>query len=89
MGGLVIVFSLPAQSQSDEAKAARELIQNVGKVVKEGLGGWSWDGVSLCLGIGEIDDVNEWEDCCSDLGLEFVQVRNKTIEQRNEFGGTF
>ncbi|KAI1206837.1 uncharacterized protein F4807DRAFT_463237 [Annulohypoxylon truncatum] len=86
LGGLVIVFSLPTQSQSDEAKTARELIQNVGKVVKEGLGGWSWDGVSLCLGVGEIDDVNEWEDCCSDLGLEFVQVRNRTIQERNEFG---
>ncbi|KAI0883069.1 uncharacterized protein GGS22DRAFT_167822 [Annulohypoxylon maeteangense] len=86
LGGLVIVFALPIESQSDEGKAARELIQSVGKVVKEGLGGWSWDGVSLCLGVGEIDDVNEWEDCCADLGLEFVQVRSKTIKERNEFG---
>ncbi|KAI2465242.1 hypothetical protein F4781DRAFT_424921 [Annulohypoxylon bovei var. microspora] len=86
LGGLVIVFSLPIQSQSEEGKATRELIQNVGKVVKEGLGGWSWDGVSLCLGVGEIDDVNEWEDCCADLGLEFVQVRSRTVTERNEFG---
>ncbi|KAI1103497.1 hypothetical protein F4804DRAFT_309972 [Jackrogersella minutella] len=86
LGGLVIVFSLPVEPQSDEGKAARELIQNVGKVVKDGLGGWSWDGVGLCLGVGEIDDVDEWEDFCTDLGLEFVQVKNQTITGRNEFG---
>lgn len=59
----------------------------MGKVVKEGLGGWEWDGVRLCLGIGEIDDVDEWEDCCAEWGLEFVQVRSQNIAARNEFGG--
>lgn len=88
LGGVVVVFPLPAQPQSDEAKAARELIQHVGKVVKDGLGGWSWDGVGLCLGVGELDDVDEWEDCCAEWGLEFVQVRSQTVAGRNEFGGT-
>ncbi|KAI1414426.1 hypothetical protein F5Y13DRAFT_158531 [Hypoxylon sp. FL1857] len=86
LGGVMIVFSLPLESQADESKAARELIQNVGKVVKDGLGGWSWDGVGLCLGVGEIDDVDEWEDCCAEWGLEFVQVRNQSVSGRNEFG---
>ncbi|OTA68069.1 hypothetical protein K449DRAFT_345342 [Hypoxylon sp. EC38] len=86
LGGVMVVFSLPLKSQADESKAARELIQNVGKVVKDGLGGWSWDGVGLCLGIGEIDDVDEWEDCCAEWGLEFVQVRNQSVPGRNEFG---
>ncbi|KAI1135559.1 hypothetical protein F5Y05DRAFT_393814 [Hypoxylon sp. FL0543] len=86
LGGVVIVFSLPLKSQENESQAARELIQNVGKVVKDGLGGWSWDGVGLCLGVGEIDDVDEWEDCCAEWGLEFVQVRNQSVPGRNEFG---
>ncbi|KAI0110572.1 hypothetical protein F4776DRAFT_642384 [Hypoxylon sp. NC0597] len=86
LGGVMVVFSLPLKSQADESKTARELIQNVGKVVKDGLGGWSWDGVGLCLGIGEIDDVDEWEDCCAEWGLEFVQVRNQSVPGRNEFG---
>ncbi|KAI1469897.1 uncharacterized protein F4812DRAFT_420766 [Daldinia caldariorum] len=86
LGGVVVVFSLPGKSQVDETNAARELIQNVGKVVKDGLGGWSWDGVSLCLGVGEIDDVDEWEDLCAEWGLEFVQVRSQSVATRNEFG---
>ncbi|KAI1372810.1 hypothetical protein F4677DRAFT_456343 [Hypoxylon crocopeplum] len=86
LGGVMVVFPLPVQSQSDEAKSARELIQNVGKVVKDGLGGWSWDGVGLCLGVGEIDDVDEWEDCCAEWGLEFVQVKNQSVPGRNDFG---
>lgn len=89
LGGLVVVFALPVQPQSDQGKAARELIQNVGKVVKDGLGGWSWDGVGLCLGVGEVNDVDEWEDCCAEWGLEFVQIRNQSVEGRNEFGGMF
>ncbi|KAF3056234.1 hypothetical protein GL218_06409 [Daldinia childiae] len=86
LGGVVVVFPLPVKSQTDEIKAARELIQNVGKVVKEGLGGWTWDGVGLCLGVGEIDDVDEWEDYCSEWCLEFVQVKNQSVATRNEFG---
>ncbi|OTB00191.1 hypothetical protein M426DRAFT_26826 [Hypoxylon sp. CI-4A] len=86
LGGVVVVFSLPTKSQTSETDAARELIQNVGKVVKDGLGGWSWDGVGLCLGLGEIDDVDEWEDCCAEWGLEFVQVKNQSSSELNEHG---
>ncbi|KAJ2972950.1 hypothetical protein NUW58_g9069 [Xylaria curta] len=71
LGGIIIVFALPVQADSEEAKAARELIQQVGKVAKDGLGGWGWDGVGLCLGVGEIDDVD---------------VRNQATPSRNEFG---
>lgn len=87
LGGLVVVFTLPAHTDSDEGKSSRDLIQQVGRVVKEGLGGWEWDGVSLCLGVGEIDDVDVWEDCCAESGLEFVQVRSQSTPSRNEFGG--
>ncbi|TRX89922.1 hypothetical protein FHL15_009194 [Xylaria flabelliformis] len=86
LGGVIIVFALPVHSQSEEGKSAKELIQHVGKVVKDGLGGWGWDGVGLCLGVGEIDDVDAWEDCCAESGLEFVQVRNQSTPSRNEFG---
>ncbi|KAI1115598.1 hypothetical protein F5Y14DRAFT_440534 [Nemania sp. NC0429] len=86
LGGLMIVFALPAHPESEEGKVSRNLIQQVGKVVKEGLGGWEWDGVSLCLGVGEIDDVDIWEDCCAESGLEFVQVRSQATPSRNEFG---
>ncbi|KAI1640617.1 alpha and gamma adaptin binding protein p34-domain-containing protein [Biscogniauxia mediterranea] len=86
LGGIVLVFSLPAKPQSEEGQAARELIQQVGKVIRDGLGGWEWDGVGLCLGLGEIDDIDEWDDCCAQWGLEFVQVRNQVTPSRNEFG---
>ncbi|KAK8096979.1 hypothetical protein PG999_012923 [Apiospora kogelbergensis] len=88
LGGLVVVFPLPTKpgSDSDEAKSARELIEHVGKVVQKGLGGWAWDGVGLCVGVGEIDDVDEWDGCAAACGLEFVQVRAKGSGARNEFG---
>ncbi|KAI0403711.1 hypothetical protein F4802DRAFT_284119 [Xylaria palmicola] len=86
LGGVIVVFALPAHSQSEDGNAARELIQQVGRVVREGLGGWGWDGVGLCLGVGEVDDVDAWEDCCAEAGLEFVQVRSQSTPTRNEFG---
>ncbi|KAF2969148.1 hypothetical protein GQX73_g4418 [Xylaria multiplex] len=86
LGGVMVVFALPVHSQSDEGKSAQDLIRQVGKVVKDGLGGWEWDGVGLCLGVGEIDDVDVWEDCCAESGLEFVQVRSQSLSSRNEFG---
>ncbi|KAI3335737.1 hypothetical protein F4824DRAFT_142961 [Ustulina deusta] len=86
LGGVMIVFALPVHAYSDEGKSTQELVKQVGRVVKEGLGGWEWDGVGLCLGVGEIDDVDIWEDCCAESGLEFVQVRNQSTPSRNEFG---
>ncbi|KAI0141585.1 hypothetical protein GGR57DRAFT_495904 [Xylariaceae sp. FL1272] len=86
LGGVMIVFPLPMAPRSDEARSAKDLINHVGKVVKDGLGGWEWDGVRLCLGVGEIDDVDEWEDCCAEWGLEFVQVRKQSTPTRNEYG---
>ncbi|KAI8947915.1 hypothetical protein F4801DRAFT_559104 [Xylaria longipes] len=86
LGGVMVVFALPVHSQSEEGKSAQDLIKQVGKVVKDGLGGWGWDGIGLCLGVGEIDDVDVWEDCCAESGLEFVQVRNQATPSRNEFG---
>ncbi|KAI0968686.1 hypothetical protein F4678DRAFT_442497 [Xylaria arbuscula] len=86
LGGLILVFALPVHAHSDEGKSAQDLVRQVGKVVKQGLGSWEWDGVGLCLGVGEIDDVDIWEDCCAESGLEFVQVRNQSTPSRNEFG---
>lgn len=76
LGGLVVVFSL----QDD-----KELVKEVSKVVKEGLGGWEWDGVGLAIGVGE-GVTEEWEDVCAEGGLEFVQVTGKD-DGKNEFGG--
>ncbi|KAH0421447.1 hypothetical protein CcaCcLH18_13421 [Colletotrichum camelliae] len=68
------------------AGETRALISEVGKVVREGLGGWAWDGVGLGIGIGE-GDAEEWEELCAEWGLEFVQVRGgKKDDGRNEFG---
>ncbi len=104
LGGIVVVFPLPSPSSppaephsgdggsgkvAPSVTAARDLIQGVGRVVREGLGGWEWDGVGLCLGVGEVDDVDEWEDCCAEWGLEFVQVRSQSVPGRNEFGGMY
>ncbi|KAK8054695.1 hypothetical protein PG994_009762 [Apiospora phragmitis] len=86
LGGIVVVFPLPLPTETKEAKAARELIEHVGQVVQKGLGGWAWDGVGLCVGVGEIDDVDEWDGCAAERGLEFVQVRAKSTEAQNEFG---
>ncbi|KAH9241197.1 hypothetical protein K456DRAFT_1856278 [Colletotrichum gloeosporioides 23] len=68
------------------ADETRALISEVGKVVREGLGGWAWDGVGLGIGVGE-GDAEEWEELCAEWGLEFVQVRGgKKDDGRNEFG---
>ncbi|KAI0599216.1 alpha and gamma adaptin binding protein p34-domain-containing protein [Biscogniauxia sp. FL1348] len=86
LGGLVLVFALPVNPQSEEAQAARELIRQVGRVVRDGLGDWEWDGVSLCIALGDIDDVDEWDDYCVEGGLEFIQVRSQSIPSSDEFG---
>ncbi|KAI8155648.1 hypothetical protein KHU50_010120 [Colletotrichum sp. SAR 10_65] len=70
---------------SPEAKEVLSVL-GVGKVVREGLGGWAWDGVGLGIGVGE-GDAEEWEELCAEWGLEFVQVRGgKKDDGRNEFG---
>ncbi|WDK12535.1 alpha and gamma adaptin binding protein p34 [Colletotrichum graminicola] len=76
----------PAPPSADETRA---LITEVGRVVREGLGGWGWDGVSLGIGVGD-GDADEWEELCAEWGLEFVQVRGgKKDEGKNEFGGSW
>ncbi|KAK1995892.1 hypothetical protein LX36DRAFT_724214 [Colletotrichum falcatum] len=73
----------PAPPSADETRA---LITEVGRVVREGLGGWGWDGVSLGIGVGD-GHADEWEELCAEWGLEFVQVRGgKKDEGKNEFG---
>ncbi|GJC93385.1 alpha and gamma adaptin binding protein p34 [Colletotrichum higginsianum] len=76
----------PAASPStDETRA---LITEVGRVVREGLGGWGWDGVGLGIGVGE-GEAEEWEELCAEWGLEFVQIRGgKKDDGKNEFGGS-
>lgn len=64
----------------------KDLVREVSKVVKDGLGGWEWDGVGLAIGVGEGGETEEWEDVCAEGGLEFVQVTGKD-DGRNEFGG--
>jgi hypothetical protein len=66
--------------EETERERARELITQVGRVVREGLGGWEWDGVGLAVGVGgggfggDGAELDEWEDLCAESGLEFVHV---------------
>ena len=84
LGGIMIVFAIPTTGSKDQARA---LLEEVGRVVKDGLGGWEWDGVGLVVGLGE-GEGDEWEDLCAESGLEFVQVRGKVESgTKNEFGG--
>ncbi|TQN73952.1 hypothetical protein CSHISOI_01481 [Colletotrichum shisoi] len=72
-----------APPSADETRA---LITEVGRVVREGLGGWGWDGVGLGIGVGE-GEAEEWEELCAEWGLEFVQIRGgKKDDGKNEFG---
>ncbi|KXH35548.1 alpha and gamma adaptin binding protein p34 [Colletotrichum simmondsii] len=75
-----------APSPPPSIEDTRALITEVGRVVREGLGGWGWDGVGLGIGVGD-GTADEWEDLCAEWGLEFVQVRGgKKDDGRNEFG---
>jgi alpha- and gamma-adaptin-binding protein p34 len=97
LGGVAVVFPIPGSSGANSSSsggpgptpdATRNLIREVGRLVKEGLGGWEWDGVGLGIGIGDFDNVDEWDDCCVDAGLEFVQVKGGSKDvDKNEFGG--
>lgn len=94
LGGIVVIFAIPSETPTpspskDETTA---FIKEVGKVVKEGLGGWEWDGVSLAVGVGDVghlDDLDTWDEVCGDAGLEFVHVATAAVgaDVKNEFGG--
>jgi alpha- and gamma-adaptin-binding protein p34 len=108
LGGIIIVFGVPrpsspstssssSQTTNVEARPTREetrqLLREVGKVVRDGLGGWEWDGVGLGVGVSgtssedEVDS-GEWEDVCNEFGLEFVNVKpGASSNAKNEFGG--
>jgi len=103
LGGVVVVFSLGHPGSATAAgrngdEQSRELVRHVGRVVKEGLGGWEWDGVGLAVGVGDVDlagdeggekVLDSWEDVCAEFGLEFVHVSGsggKAEGGRNEFG---
>lgn len=85
LGGLLVIFEIPAKADDD---AAEGLIREVGRVVREGLGGWEWDGVVVAVGLGRDPD-GEWEERCAEGGMELVVVGGGESEgARNEFGGT-
>ncbi|KAG7134843.1 hypothetical protein HYQ45_007200 [Verticillium longisporum] len=92
LGGVVVVLPV-----ARGVAAARGLVEQVGRVVREGLGGWGWDGVGLAVGVGagagagggrtEEEEQGEWEDLCGAAGLEFVRVRGVEEDKgKNEFG---
>lgn len=89
LGGVVVIFAIPAGTAPSES--SKDLIREVGKVVKRGLGGWEWDGVTLAVGVGEVDhldDLDTWDEVCGDAGLEFVHVASSVAsDSKNEFGG--
>lgn len=89
LGGVMVIFAIP--SGAALSSPCKDLIREVGKVVKEGLGGWEWDGVTLAVGVGEVDhldDLDTWDEVCGDAGLEFVHVASSVAsDSKNEFGG--
>lgn len=87
LGGVVCVFEVPSSSSKSQTSSAQKertknLVESVGKVVREGLGGWEWEGVGLAVGVTSLtgnetevdmeDQINEWDDLCAEWGLEFV-----------------
>lgn len=97
LGGIVVVFAIPSETPAPTSPSKDDttaFIKGVGQVVKEGLGGWEWDGVSLAVGVGDVghlDDLDTWDEVCGDAGLEFVHVAAAAVgsDARNEFGGEF
>lgn len=94
LGGVVVVFAIPPEtaSSSPSKDQTEALLKEVGKVVKDGLNGWEWDGVRLAVGVGEVghlDDLDTWDEICGDAGLEFVHVASVAVsaDAKNEFGG--
>lgn len=89
LGGVVVVFAIPPSTTGPKADETRSLIREVGKIVKDGLGGWDWDGVGIAVGVSEeaVED-EEWDEVCAEGALEFVRVGGKQVE-KNEFGGSF
>lgn len=106
LGGIVVVFAIPPETPTTTAATTPSptkdettaLIEEVGKVVKQGLGGWEWDGVRLAVGVGDVghlDDLDTWDEVCADAGLEFVHAAAATMaaavggadDVKNEFGG--
>lgn len=93
LGGMVVIFAIPSETSASSSTQdlTKTIIQEVGKVIKEGLGGWEWDGVSLAVGVGEVahlDDLDVWDEVCGDAGLEFVHVApSAATDAKNEFGG--
>lgn len=61
--------------------------------MRDGLGGWEWDGVKVAVGVGscDADEMDEWDELCAEAGLEFVHVggegggRERMLQ---EFGGS-
>ncbi|KAM0280057.1 hypothetical protein ACHAQH_004253 [Verticillium albo-atrum] len=82
LGGVVLVFPL-----AGGVERTRGMIEQVGRVVRDGLDGWSWDGVGIAVGVGKGEADEEWEEICGGVGLEFVQVRGAEEDKgKNEFG---
>ncbi|KAJ4162969.1 hypothetical protein NW754_014391 [Fusarium falciforme] len=85
LGGVVVIFTAGPVSTAKE-HPGRSLIEHVGKVLKQGLGGWDWDGVGLAVGVGGDGSEEDWDEICAEAGLEFVSVGGKGDTGRNEFG---
>lgn len=84
---MVIFTAGPVSTEKEHP--GRSLIEHVGKVLKQGLGGWDWDGVGLAVGVGGDGNEEDWDEICAEAGLEFVSVGGKGDTGRNEFGGKF
>lgn len=88
LGAFIICFQKPISET--QLKDVKDLLENVGEVVKEGCG-MTWDGVCLAVAMPQSvtphleKSFDEWEELCQEFGFEFVDFENKG---RNEYSGT-
>ncbi|CAM1507871.1 Fc.00g047190.m01.CDS01 [Cosmosporella sp. VM-42] len=87
IGGVLLVFAIPQSTTGEKADETKGLIKEMGRVVKQGLGGWNWDGVGVAVGVGEGTTEGDefWDEACGEEELEFVRVGGRQVE-KNEFG---
>jgi hypothetical protein len=87
LGAFIICFRKPINEA--ELGDVKEMLENVGEVVKEGCG-MAWDGVCLAVAMPQgvtpylEKSFDEWEELCQDFGFEFVDFESKG---RNEYSG--
>ena len=85
------------QQQQQQQLLHKETVKSAGKVIRDGLRGWEFEGVGLAVGVGPgpVGDevLDDWEDLCAGFGMEFVYIEGVGTGKpgtekgkRNEYG---